>query len=428
MPIAFRAVTRSGNRLRFGERVNDKALRDFVPCLYDAVNRGHEVMILDFSGSRTAYADAMLPIVCLLDHRRERGNVFSVVLPEFATLRNLFLNSNWAHLIDPAEPPIDLQHRLHLAASRYLDHRGQQGLVNAVLAVVLNNLDLQRDHITGLEWALNEITDNVLNHSRSTSGGLVQVNTFRDEHKVKFVVADAGRGIPAAMREAFPRIGDDAEAIAEAVKAGVTSVPDSGQGNGLAGTLRIATYGEGSFKISSGDAGLIVHRDERTSEYRTRKTRAPRGFKFPGTVVMFEISTNVDFAIEDALALGGVPSAPLTDVVDLQYSSGGMLRIRLSDEALGYGTRHAGVELRRKCLNLLNAEPTKRLVLDWSGVPLISSSFADEAVGKLFVELGPMVFAARVSNIGAESLVTSLLNRAVLQRVAQSVSADPNQV
>lgn len=392
--------------------------------MHDAVNRGHRSMTLDFSACHTAYADAMLPIICLLDHRRERGNTFAVVLPESVTLRNLFRNSNWAHLIDPAEPPIDLQHRLHLAASRYLDHKGQQDLVNAVLGVVLNNLALQRDHIAGLEWALNEITDNVLNHSRSASGGLVQVNTFHDDHKVKFVVADAGRGIPAAMREAFPQIGDDAAAIAESVKAGVTSVPDSGQGNGLAGTLRIAKYGEGSFKISSGDACLNVYRDPRTNQYRTMKTRVRRGFTFPGTVVMFEISTNVDFAIEDALALGGVRSAPITDVVDLQYSSGDTLRIRLSGEALGYGTRHAGVELRRKCLNLLNAEPSKRLILDWSGVPLISSSFADEAVGKLFVELGPMVFAARVSNVGAESLISSLLDRAVLQRVAQSVAAN----
>ena len=202
----------------------------------------------------------------------------------------------------------------------------------------------------------------------------------------------------------------------------MTSVPDSGQGNGLAGSLRIATQSQGSFKITAGKAQLSVFRDQRTGKFRTMTGRAPSNFKFPGTVVMLDIRTDTEFAIEEALALGGSMPGGVTDIVDLRYSSeSGELIIRLCDEAMGFGTRHAGVELRRKCQNLLNAEPGKRLILDWTGVPLVSSSFADEAVGKLFVELGPTNFATRVSHVGTEPLVRSLLDRAVLQRVAQSM-------
>jgi hypothetical protein len=60
--------------------------------------------------------------------------------------------------------------------------------------------------------------------------------------------------------------------------------------------------------------------------------------------------------------------------------------------------RHAGVAMgvvhsahqrvRFKALNLLRAEPGAALILDWEGVPSVSSSFADEFVGRLFVELG----------------------------------------
>jgi hypothetical protein len=274
--------------------------------------------------------------------------------------------------------------------------------------------------MTALEWSLNEISDNVLNHADSARGGLAQVSTFTERHIVKFVVADGGRGIPVAMREAYPRLSDD-EALGEAIKRGVTSVPQSGQGNGLAGSLHLAKSSDGSFKIVSGGSLLSVFRDDR-GRYRTQHGRPPKGFKFPGTVVMVELRTDAAIDLEGAFGLTERASPELSGVLDLRYQTDdGCIRIVVADEAVGFGTRHGGSELRSKCLNLLRADDRARLVLDWSGVPLITSSFADEAIGKLFVALGPIEFSARVRLDGAGDLVRSLLDRAILQRAAQSV-------
>jgi anti-sigma regulatory factor (Ser/Thr protein kinase) len=420
-PILVRSVTRSKNVIRFTDRVNDKAVRDFVPALYEAINRGFTDLVLDFRATTRAYADAIVPIICLVEHRRRRGNSFKVLLPDSVTLRQLFLNANWAHFLDAEHPKVDMSHPQHLALRRYTTHTEQQDAVNAALDVAMRNMDLRRDVISALEWSLNEITDNVLNHSQAEHGGLVQVSTFRDEHKIKFFVGDGGRGVPAAMREAFPDLRNDVQALEEAMKRGVTSIPDSGQGNGLAGSLRIATYAEGSFKISSGKGQIAVFRDARSGEYRPKKARFPGEMRFPGTLVMVELQTDADFAIEEALALDGTPRVPTADIVDTQYTGAGDdLVLQIKDESIGFGTRHAGVELRTKCRNLLNADPEKRLVLDWCGVPVISSSFADEALGKLFIELGPMEFSTRLRNVGAEPLVRSLIDRAIMQRVAQA--------
>ncbi len=93
--------------------------------------------------------------------------------------------------------------------------------------------------------------------------------------------------------------------------------------------------------------------------------------------------------------------------------------LRLRDESAGFGSRLAGRQLRNKCLNLLNAEATKPLTLDWTGVALVSSSFADELVGKLFAALGPLAFSARVRNLGMEATVRGLVDMAIMQRAAQ---------
>jgi hypothetical protein len=85
------------------------------------------------------------------------------------------------------------------------------------------------------------------------------------------------------------------------------------------------------------------------------------------------------------------------DLVETAYETeeGNALIVRLVDETTGFGTRHAGGQLRTKCTNLLNADVAKPLILDWTDVPLVSSSFADQFVGKLFVELGPLAFRSR---------------------------------
>lgn len=426
MPINFRRVRLSKSAIQFGRRIDPRTIGDFIVVLDDALSRGHDRLVLDFRKSERAYSSALLPMISLVEERRRLGTQFSLVLPTEQMLARLFVNANWAHLLDPAHPESPGAHPQHLPVRRYRTHPEQQEVVNAATDVVLKNMSLKRDAIAALDWTVNEITDNVLNHAQAPDGGLLQVNTFRENHRIALVVADGGRGIPAAMREAYPQLHDH-DAITEATKAGVTSPRDAGQGNGLAGSLRIAKYAEGSFQIISGRASWSVYRDERTGKYRTLRGSAPATFKFPGTTVIVELSTTAEFDISEALALEGWgplhDSLSFPDLVDLKYAtSDDTLTIRVCDESAGVGTRHAGAELRRKCLNLLAADPSKRLVLDWSGLTFVSSSFADEAVGKLFVEMGFTAFASRVSHTGAEQLVASLLDRAVAQRVAQEAA------
>jgi anti-sigma regulatory factor (Ser/Thr protein kinase) len=421
MPIHYRSVTSSKNTIRFGARFDDRALAACIIELEDVSSRGHRDIILDFRRCEVAYPESMLPLIALLDAWRDRGATFRLILPTDAAAARLFINARWACLIDESHPDHDIGHPQHLSVRRYVLHPEQQDAVRAATDIVLRNLSLRRDLLQAVEWTVNEITDNVLNHAESPRGGLVQVSTFTDSHLIKLVVADGGRGIPAAMRLAYPRL-SDFEAITEAMKPGVTSPPDAGQGNGLAGSVRIARFAEGSFKILSGRAKLSVFRDPRTGEYRTQRGESPRGHKFTGTTVMVELSTTAQFDIAEALELDGSVQHQMVDVVDLAYTGAeGNLTIRVCDEDVGVGTRHAGAELRRKALNLLVAEPTRRLVFDWCGLALISSSFADEAVGKLFVELGPTRFASRVTHANTEPLVASLLDRAVMQRVVQQM-------
>jgi hypothetical protein len=71
----------------------------------------------------------------------------------------------------------------------------------------------ERSHFKAIEWSINEITDNVLVHSESSLGGLVQLTAMKNTKKVEFVVCDNGIGIPKSLRSSGLTIGSDVDAL-----------------------------------------------------------------------------------------------------------------------------------------------------------------------------------------------------------------------
>lgn len=411
-------VHREDNRILFTDRINPQAHGQFLWCLNDCLEKGYEDLVLDLSQCETAFPNGVLPLIASVDELRRGDRDVSVTLPSEEYLQRLFLNANWAYLLQPDRyPRSEIGHPRHVPARRFRDAEQQHRLVGATLDVLLGGIpSLEREDLTAVEWSINEITDNVLTHADCELGGILQVSTFERSRKVAVGVTDSGRGILESLREGHPELRFDADAIYKALEAGVTRRNDIGQGNGMAGALRIATRSGGYIEITSGRA-QVQCRLEDSNKY----TRGPQQY-FRGTSVYFEIDLDSGLELAEALAFRGAPH-PI-DVVEALYESDdeSAISLRLRDEQVGFGSRLAGRHTRTKCLNLLKAEPEKPLVLDWEGVPLISSSFADELVGKLFAELGPLVFSARVRNVSMRSVVHSLIDRAIMQRAGQTVA------
>jgi anti-sigma regulatory factor (Ser/Thr protein kinase) len=243
----------------FKGKVDDLAARQFSAAIREAHERGTAGFTLNFYDVERAYPDAMLRIISQVDRFRRHRLSFNILTPEDRRLNGLFRNANWAHLLAPSMyPASETASDRHLPALRYTSGEDHKRIVDATLEILLRAMKLDRQVLDGLEWSLNEITDNVLNHADAPDGGIVQLTTLREHQQVKFVVADAGRGIPASMREGHPELRLDIDAIGEAIKQGVTRSPDEGQGNGLAGALRIATLSGGSFRVTSGRGELVA--------------------------------------------------------------------------------------------------------------------------------------------------------------------------
>lgn len=408
------------SRIEMTGKVNSYNIIDFCASINLYKASGEQSLTLDFSKVTNAYPNGMLPIIATVTSLRQEGHSVYVKLPHNDNLRLVFRSVNWAHFLSPEQFEVsESRHDRHLVTRFFRDEIEQKNVVDDFMDVIISNMELPRSIISGLEWSINEITDNVLNHAKSSIGGLVQATTYPKNGIIAFAVADSGQGILKSLKEGYPTLRTDLQAMGEAVKAGVTRNPKYGQGNGLAGSLKVTTMTGGSFEITSGTGRLL------TTLQETKRSQRHSYQNYQGTLICGQVHLNNDFSISEALSFNGTSYTPV-DIIELQYEmeDKDCLILKMKNETTGFGTRRSGVQIRTKIMNLIAAEPTYPLVIDWEGVPVISSSFADEVVGKLFVKLGAMAFSAKIRNLCMDQLIQNLLDKAVAQRLTQSVDDD----
>jgi len=402
-------------------KVDDRSARDMIHVATQAHQAGVPGLTFDFSRATRAYPEGMVQLIGHVEYLRATGMHFDVIPPSERNLARLFGNCNWLNFLAPtmfdSQPPTDT----HLPVQRFVDATEQADVVNQMVEMTLRQLELERPVIGGIEWALNEITDNVLNHADAPSGGVAQLQTFPEAGRIQIAVADTGRGILSSMKEGFPSLRSDIDAIAQAMKQGVTRSAAVGQGNGLAGALRLAEAANGSFTLISGQGEVKVIRPPRAREHRHQSFRRPGAQRFYGTFIFLELRTDSALDLEAALDFGG-GGGILWDYLDANYSANdGAVRLVVADEVVGVGSRQAGNGLRTKIKNLLAADPGSAVVLDWTGIEIPSSSFADEVVGRLYVELGPLAFNRRIQLENLAPGPRRIVERVMLQRAAQAL-------
>lgn len=390
---------------------------DFAKCLDILVTKqGYSDVTLDFSQAAPVWESFMVPAIALIRDRRRQRVTFSLVLPEAPASRSIFHNANWSHLINESDfEKSTYEGEGHMPASTYETATDRNAAVDRIMSMILKVVSLDRKQLVALEWSVNEVSDNVLNHAEAPLGGVIQASTINLGGRpfVEFAVADAGMGIKRSLNET-----QDVRALERAIQEGVTRNPATNQGNGLYGSFRVSTLSNGRFELISYHASLVA---EGTS--LIRPLRRSDAF-YPGTAVICRIGCNDEKLIESALMFKGKVHTPGFDYLEKKFETAGdnAFVFVMKNECQSFGSREAGIGTRMIIENLLRAEPDYMLTIDFADVLIVSSSFADEVFGRLFVALGPMAFMSRISFRNVESAVRAVLDRSILLRCSQEVN------
>jgi anti-sigma regulatory factor (Ser/Thr protein kinase) len=361
---------------------------------------------LDLRRISFAHATGLAPVVATIRHLTNLGWSFDVVLPQDDFIADYFTKAGWVAGITGAPPPRFGRGKSYLPLSTYRSHDELNPLVTEMIDHLASTTPFEAGVIDAIAWSLNEIADNVLLHAGPDTTGWVQMVDQPKKSLIELVIVDSGRGITSSLRQAFPDLEDDREALMKAVEKGVTRDPNVGQGNGLAGTVRIANAAGGWANLHSGRGQLRLMPD---------KTYCEMAPFHQGTLV--EVTLPTDKPIDVAEALWG--HQPMSEFEMRYLDEGGHgIHVLLTAEATGFGNRASAKPVRIKIRNLLTQYPTEILTIDFEGVTLISASFADELVARLVKEIGTTGFFARVRLTNLSELARRTIDAVIAQRLA----------
>lgn len=263
--------------------------------------------------------------------------------------------------------------------------------------------EFERGVLRAVEWVINEVADNVLVHAEGAPGWL-QVITRPREHRLDLVVADRGPGIRATLSQSIDHIGSDGRALLLAIEQGVTRNAAIGQGNGLAGSIRIASAMHGWVNILSGTANLRLFDSGRFDDLTTAR--------YDGTVVTMTLPTSTEIDLGSAL-WGHQPLSSF----DIAYAAKGGFEFRVQEESTGWGNRGSGEEVATKLQNFSRDHPTEVIRIDFSGVDTPSASFLDEFLAKLIKSEGVASFFSRFRLESMNDFVRQTADAVIEQRL-----------
>lgn len=287
-------------------------------------------------------------------------------------------------------------------------------LVNGFLASIRKSCIAEEGVLQACEWGLNEIMDNVIQHSNENIG-FIMGQVHKENQVLRISIFDYGQGIFQSLKDSKYRPRNASDAISLSIQEGVTRDKNVGQGNGMWGLYNIISLNNGGLQIISGKGGLnFQNRTKTTETYQNIIMLSP---VHQSTAVNFDINLKQSISMKEAL--GGYE--PIDLFIENLEDELDRVVYRIVDQSSGTGTRQSGKRIRNELLNIYKSAK-RPVILDFEGVGIVASSFADELIGKLVQELGLFQFQAAFPMKNMNITIQSIVQRSLSQRLAENLN------
>ena len=401
-------TTRDGNVITIHSLQNYNCVNSFIRALHNGYkNAGYEEFVVQFKGIQGIFPNAAVPIAGLIDFFRKEKNLL---------IEGKSYNENLQAILSPYELP-ERQDALQRALGKIWKFQTSKDIYEIQRALIneLRRNDIFANGVLeGIEWSINEIMDNVLNHSQA-SCGFIMGQIHKSTKHVAFTIYDAGIGIYNSLKGSVNSPRNNADALTLCIKEGVTRDKKVGQGNGMYGLFSLIREGNGRLVITSGrDAYQYI---EGTPSI-TKDVHLYPSNKRWSTTIDFQLDYSQDISIKKVLTFNGRVFDFTNLYAENLENDAGELVFKISELAEGTGTRESALRLKNEIINLMKTNK-QIAVLDFSNINVVTSSFIDELVAKLLVDLGLFQFNRYIKLTNMSNTLQQTLQKSVIQRIIE---------
>ncbi len=385
----------------------------FIRCVNLAIKRNRtKLNVICNCERKSIFPDACLPISALIQNYKRFYDIdFDVIIDDNKYLQKCC----FASPLEPTSMEIK-QCRNPLDKIFKYSSKGDNialvgDLVQAYIDCIHRTTLCEEGVIAGLIWCINEVMDNVLVHSKEDCG-YIMAQYHRKKKVLAICVYDCGIGVFESLSESKHKPATEIDAITMALQEGVGD--GKGQGNGLYGLYQIVDENGGKLTITSGKSSIML----KNGVLEKFDNGALVADSHAGTIVDFQLDLSRKIDLQSALkSLDGFDGFDIR--IDDMWQDDNWLKYDVYKNCSGTGTRLAGEELRNDVINILR-KTNAPIILDFSSLKACSSSFIDEFIAKLMVEIGFVEFNRSIRIANMNKTVAHLCERSIAMRMHQS--------
>ncbi|MCW3076428.1 MAG: hypothetical protein JWO32_1037 [Bacteroidetes bacterium] len=367
----------------------------------------HTHIKLDFTIVNSIYPHPTVPIAAYIEFFKQQGITFEIIgAPSY------LINTSFNNPITPFESVVKSTHSFLDKIWTFSNSEEVYSLVMGIIKGIRRTIDCEVGVIESCEWGIYEIMDNVIQHSEIKKGFVMaQINKVSKSFNI--CVFDYGVGIYQTMKDSSSKPRNSVDAISLSVQEGKKGAKSIGQGNGMWGLYNIVNENYGHLNITSGTGAIHFKNKQAT----TFKDVIVLNFKNQATTINFHLNLN-----KETLLTNAIKGYTFVDLyVESFENDYGQVLFKIEDVSSGTGTRESAVAIRNELLNLYTATK-KPVIIDFVNIGIISSSFADELIGKLIEKLGFFQYQQIFKLVNMNNTIQSILHRSIGQRFYEEYS------
>lgn len=419
MAKSHKNVSVQNNIITIHKMENQFCVSDFIRFMQKAIryiNRATataKTIYVDCTNVKgRIFPDACVPIAALIQKYRDLYGInINVMVSENSYLEQIHFHEPLnlkEDEIKTIENPLDC---IFMYQSKK-EGSPQAAAINQAFIDSLSKTTLCEEGVLkGLNWCIYEVMDNVLVHSQSNCG-YVMAQYHGKTNRIAICIYDSGIGIYSSLVAGGVQAKSEINAIELALQEGIGD--GQGQGNGLYGLFQIVKENGGRLAISTGVSTLMFEGENK----KHWSTNPIIDNQHKSTTVDFQLDLNKKTDIKNALKSMGEFDDFDIRIEEMKQENDDKLIYKVIDYAKDLGTRPSGKAIKTDVLNTI-IRTKQPIVLDFSDIQMVGSSFIDEFIGKMYVELGSVKFNQIISIKNMNEDVVHLCNRAIAMRVKQ---------
>lgn len=403
------SVTRNDNSINLTAMNHPRCATEFARALLDAQKDGHKNIHIRWNGIDSAiYPNACVPIASMINFYIDKFG-FTFNYDGIDKDANLLNKCCFKEPIVLCETEIQALRDPFNIIMRYNSYDQVYAFTKKCIDSISEQVPCARGTLDGLNWCINEVMDNVNLHSE-IGYGFVMAQFHRQHKRIVFCIADSGIGIYNSLKRTSHRPVTKIDAISLAIQEGISD--GKGQGNGLYGLLQIIKSNGGRLTITSHGASIMLSQNGNIKKYNHLPYASEHN---PGTIVDFQMCLDKEISLADAFAsIGGYDQIDYS--IEKLMDDNDIIQFNVFDYCKGTATREAGEKLRNTVINVIR-RASAPICLDFSKVNMVSSSFIDEFLSKMVVDMGLIQFNQAVRIKDMNSNVSLLFERSTYMRI-----------